>query len=93
MNAQDSSANILSISPSRSRQPSSTMENFVLNLFSDQLSKAILNFNDAKMKINANFMAGKVSSLSLLAVYMRCVSALVSPSDQSSASQPSARAP
>ena len=71
MNAQDSSATIiLSISPSRSRQPSSTMENFVLNLFSDQLSKAILNFNDAKMKINANFMAGKVSSLSLLAVYM-----------------------
>ncbi|KAL3803648.1 hypothetical protein HJC23_003702 [Cyclotella cryptica] len=37
------------------------MENFVLNLFSDQLSKVILNFNDAKMKINANFMAGKGS--------------------------------
>lgn len=37
------------------------MENFVLNLFSDQLSKIILNYNDAKMKINANFMSGKVS--------------------------------
>ena len=36
------------------------MENFVLNLFSDQLSKIILNYNDAKMKINANFMSGKV---------------------------------
>ena len=39
------------------------MENFVLNLFSDQLSKVILNFNDAKMKINANFMAGKVKAV------------------------------
>lgn len=39
------------------------MENFVLNLFSDQLSKVILNFHPST--INANFLSGKGSITNL----------------------------